>query len=63
MPSFRYFWGGLNAFLPAFLLANLTFQLSMFTRSANTADMRPLNPAQRRAMEYGLSESAVPPPC
>jgi hypothetical protein len=37
--EFPFFWGGLNAFIPAFLLANLTFYISVFTRSANTAGM------------------------
>jgi hypothetical protein len=37
--EFPFFWGGLNAFLPAFLLANLTFYASVFTRSANAAGM------------------------
>ncbi|MFQ5742479.1 MAG: hypothetical protein ACE5HV_02695 [Acidobacteriota bacterium] len=32
-------WGGLNAFLPAFLVANLTFFFSVYCRSANTAGM------------------------
>ena len=31
--------GGLNAFLPAFLLVNLTFFFSILTRSSNTAGM------------------------
>lgn len=37
--EFPFIWGGLNAFLPAFLLANLTFYCSVFTRSANAAGM------------------------
>lgn len=37
--EFPFFWGGLNAFLPAFLVANLTFYASVFTRSANAAGM------------------------
>ncbi len=37
--EFPFFWGGLNAFLPAFLIANLTFYSSVFTRSANAAGM------------------------
>ncbi len=37
--EFPYVWGGLNAFLPAFLVANLTFFFSVFTRSANAAGM------------------------
>lgn len=37
--EFPFFWGGLNAFLPAFLVANLTFYVSVFTRSANAAGM------------------------
>ena len=37
--EFPYVWGGLNAFLPAFLIANLTFFFSVFTRSANAAGM------------------------
>ena len=37
--EFPFFWGGLNAFLPAFLIANLTFYFSVFTRSANAAGM------------------------
>jgi hypothetical protein len=37
--EFPFFWGGLNAFLPAFLLANLTFYFSVVTRSANAAGM------------------------
>jgi hypothetical protein len=37
--EFPYFWGGVNAFLPAFLLANLTFYLSVATRCANAAGM------------------------
>jgi hypothetical protein len=37
--EFPVFWGGLNAFLPAFLLANLTFYFSVWTRSANAAGM------------------------
>jgi len=37
--EFPFFWGGLNAFLPAFLVANLTFYTSVFTRSANAAGM------------------------
>ena len=32
-------WGPLNAFLPAFLLVNLTFFFSILTRSSNTAGM------------------------
>ncbi len=32
-------WGGLNAFVPAFLLVNVTFYLSISCRSANTAAM------------------------
>jgi len=37
--EFPFFWGGLNAFLPAFLLANLTFYFAVVTRSANAAGM------------------------
>ena len=37
--EYPFIWGGLNAFLPAFLLANLTFYCSVFTRSANAAGM------------------------
>lgn len=37
--EFPFIWGGLNAFLPAFLLANLTFYCSVYTRSANAAGM------------------------
>jgi len=37
--EFPFVWGGLNAFLPAFLVANLTFFFSVFTRSANAAGM------------------------
>jgi len=37
--EFPYVWGGLNAFLPAFLVANLTFFFSVYTRSANAAGM------------------------
>jgi len=37
--EFPFVWGGLNAFLPAFLIANLTFYFSVFTRSANAAGM------------------------
>lgn len=37
--EFPYIWGGLNAFLPALLVLNLTFFFSVFTRSANAAGM------------------------
>ena len=37
--EFPYVWGGLNAFIPAFLIANVTFFFSVFTRSANAAGM------------------------
>jgi len=37
--EFPFFWGGLNAFLPAFLFANITFYCSVWTRSANAAGM------------------------
>ena len=37
--EFPYIWGGLNAFVPAFLIANLTFYLSVSFRSSNTAGM------------------------
>lgn len=37
--EFPFVWGGLNAFLPAFLFANVTFFCSVFTRSANAAGM------------------------
>jgi len=37
--EFPFFWGALNAFLPAFLLANMTFYFSVMTRSANAAGM------------------------
>jgi len=37
--EFPSVWGGLNAFLPAFLIANLTFYFSVWCRSSNTAGM------------------------
>ena len=37
--EFPFIYGGLNAFIPAFLVANLTFFFSVFTRSANAAGM------------------------
>ena len=37
--EFPFVWGGLNAFIPAFFVANLTFFFSVFTRSANAAGM------------------------
>ena len=37
--EFPYIWGGLNAFVPAFLIVNLTFYLSVSFRSSNTAGM------------------------
>jgi ABC-type transport system involved in multi-copper enzyme maturation permease subunit len=37
--EFPFLWGGLNAFLPAFLIASLTFYFSVTCRSGNTAGM------------------------
>ena len=37
--EFPYLWGGLNALVPAFLIANLTFYLAVTFRSSNTAGM------------------------
>jgi F0F1-type ATP synthase assembly protein I len=37
--EFPFIWGGLNAFLPAFLFASLTFYFSVWTRSSNAAGM------------------------
>ena len=37
--EFPYLWGGLNAFLPAFLIASLTFFFSVTCRSGNAAGM------------------------
>ena len=37
--EFPFVWGGLNAFVPAFLVASLTFFFSVLTRSANAAGM------------------------
>ena len=37
--EFPFVWGGINAFIPAFLVANVTFFFSVFARSANAAGM------------------------
>lgn len=37
--EFPYVWGGLNAFVPAFFLACITFLFSVFCRSGNAAAM------------------------
>jgi len=37
--EFPFVWGGLNAFVPAFLVVNLTFFLAILCRSGNTAGM------------------------
>jgi len=37
--EFPYGWGGLNAFVPAFFIACLTFLFSVFCRSGNAAAM------------------------
>jgi ABC-type transport system involved in multi-copper enzyme maturation permease subunit len=37
--EFPFVWGGLNAFVPAFLIVNLTFFFSVLCRSSNTAGM------------------------
>lgn len=37
--EFPFVWAGFNAFVPAFLFGNLTFCLSVYCRSGNTAGM------------------------
>jgi len=37
--EFPYIWGGLNAFLPAFLIVGVTFLFSVLCRSSNAAGM------------------------
>ena len=37
--EFPFVWGGLNAFIPTFLMASVTFYCAVFTRSSNAAGM------------------------